>query len=415
MEDTLSGNGTAHDAAQHAMMVNLSGGDPSALRRGDQAKGLRFEAVLLLVVLAIGACSRADPIEQARIAAGRAPTSTLPPVPGEGAPYPNLGTVPARPETTAPEARQALAESLVADRANARYIGQPVVPTVPRAAPATTQTPPSASAASVMASPGGGVLGAVEEQPPPLGAVAPPPIAGAPLRATDPVATASPPPSSAPMPEPVRPQPASPITTEPLNPPPPAMPDELPAQARTAAIGAIAAPREPERQHAPAEAERPPPLPVAPVVETPLPRSDPSPAPAPVQQVTIPARPSAPPPAPIAPSVIVDRTALQPQRSAGRTSGYALSFLPGTTAIASADRAMLGRLAASSGGATFRVTGFADEQGTGRALDLPIARARAVADALRAAGVAADAIELGGEARPGPAGRGAEVTLVYSR
>jgi outer membrane protein OmpA-like peptidoglycan-associated protein len=76
---------------------------------------------------------------------------------------------------------------------------------------------------------------------------------------------------------------------------------------------------------------------------------------------------------------------------------------------------MLGRLAASGGGATFRVTGFADEQGTGRALDLPIARARAVADALRAEGVAADAIELGGEARTGPAGRGAEVTLVYSR
>lgn len=398
------------------MMVNLSGGDPSALRRGDQAKGLRFEVVLLLAVLAIGACSRADPIEQARLAAGRAPTSTLPPVPGEGAPYPNLGTVPARPETTSPEARQALAESLVADRANARYVGQPVVPTVPRAAPAPAQPPPPANATSVMASQGGSVLGAVEEQPPPLGAIAPPPIAGAPPRASELAATPSPPLSSAPMSEPARPLPPAAITAEPLSPPPPAMPDELPAPARAAAIGGtIAASREPLRQDAVAEAPGSSTVPVAPIVTAPLPPPEPPPIPAPVQQAALPARPSAPPPAPIAPSVIVDRTALQPQRSSGRASGYALAFLPGTTAIASADRAMLGRLAASSQGATFRVTGYADEQGTGRALDLPIARARAVADALRAAGVAADAIELGGEARPGPAGRGAEVTLVYSR
>uniref|UniRef100_UPI0034587247 OmpA family protein n=1 Tax=Elioraea sp. TaxID=2185103 RepID=UPI0034587247 len=164
-------------------------------------------------------------------------------------------------------------------------------------------------------------------------------------------------------------------------------------------------------------------VPIAPVLAAPLapaapertPPSAPAPPAASTQQAELAARPSPPPTAPVAPSVIVDRTALQPQRLGPGASGYALAFLPGTTAIASPDRAMLTRLAASGRGATFRVTGFADEQGTGRALDLPIARARAVADALRAEGVAADAIELGGEARPGPAGRGAEVRLVYSR
>jgi outer membrane protein OmpA-like peptidoglycan-associated protein len=112
---------------------------------------------------------------------------------------------------------------------------------------------------------------------------------------------------------------------------------------------------------------------------------------------------------------VVDRTALLPQGRGGGGSGHALAFLPGTATVAAADRAILARLATTGRGATFRVTGFADDPGTGRALDLPIARARAVADVLRAAGVAAEAIELGGEARPGPAGRGAEVTLVYSR
>jgi outer membrane protein OmpA-like peptidoglycan-associated protein len=186
------------------------------------------------------------------------------------------------------------------------------------------------------------------------------------------------------------------------------MPDELPPGARAAA-------------EAPARTPEPaPPGVAAPAVAAPVVAAPVVAAPAGVPQAALPARPAAPQlaapqPAPIAPSVIVDRTALQPQRSSGSASGYALAFLPGTTSIASADRAMLARLAAAGRGATFRVTGYADEQGTGRALDLPIARARAVADALRAEGVAAEAIELGGAARPGPAGRGAEVTLVHAR
>jgi len=111
---------------------------------------------------------------------------------------------------------------------------------------------------------------------------------------------------------------------------------------------------------------------------------------------------------------VVDRTALLPVVPAAEGPGYALDFLPGTVTLAAADRAVLADLAARGRGATFRITGFGDGGGA-RALDLPLARARAVADALRAAGVAAEQIELGGSARPGPAGRGAEVRLIYSR
>ena len=95
---------------------------------------------MLALMLAATACSSGpDPIERARLAAGRAPTSTLPEAPGQNQPFPNLGSVPARPETIAPEARRRLEDALVADRANARYVGQPVVPTVP---PTSVSAPP---------------------------------------------------------------------------------------------------------------------------------------------------------------------------------------------------------------------------------------------------------------------------------
>lgn len=101
--------------------------------------------------------------------------------------------------------------------------------------------------------------------------------------------------------------------------------------------------------------------------------------------------------------------------TAAAGQAYALSFLPGTETLVARDRAVLAGLASRGSGATFRITGFSDEPGGRRALDLPLARARVIADVLRAAGVPAEAIELGGAARQGPAGRGAEVRLVYSR
>jgi len=393
----------------------------------------------LLFAFALGlallpACSRTDPIEQARVAAGRAPTSTLPPVPGAGEPYPNLGSVPPRPETTSPAARQALANALVADRANARYVGQPATPPVPRGQVAEAPAPLAApmGAASPM------LFGAEEDAAVPMlpPAPAPPPIAGTPRPDPEPppsapppavlgVPQAPPPPSvpaatpaaqaSAPLPPAGRTEtaPIAPIAIEPLTPPPPpAMPSELPARARSPEPAAAAA----------VPSARPDPPPVL----LPAPPRGASPAAAPMARAADPPAPppttqspgaQAPSPAqPVQPSVIVDRTALQPTAPrATAASGYALSFLRGTSTIVTADLAVLASLAGRGRGATFQVTGFADEAGAGRALDLPLARARAVADALRAAGVPAEQIELGGSARPGPAGRGAEVRLVYTR
>jgi outer membrane protein OmpA-like peptidoglycan-associated protein len=148
-------------------------------------------------------------------------------------------------------------------------------------------------------------------------------------------------------------------------------------------------------------AEPPRPAPAVPPVPAVVP------APAPVVAPVVAAPPN--------PAVVIDRSALLGARTGPQGQAYALSFLPGTQTLVPQDRAVLAGLASRGSGATFRVTGFSDEAGAGRALDLPLARARVVADALRAAGVPAEAIELGGAARQGPAGRGAEVRLVYSR
>jgi outer membrane protein OmpA-like peptidoglycan-associated protein len=434
---------TAHDAAQHAMTslsreTRASGGTGQARRRIGRIPHLRGVALGLalaalgLAALGLAACAGPDPIERARLAAGRAPTTTLPPVPGEGQPYPNLGTVPARPATIEPAERRALEDALVADRANARYVGQPVVPTVPRAAPAAATLPP---AAAPLEAAGGMLMGAEETTPPPLGVQPAPPIAGAPVTAEAlPPPPAAPPPPPGPIADAPRAAGAG-IALEELPPPPaPAMPEELSARALAAASAplapsptAIAAPAPPPAPTPLAAALPASPPPIAPMAAAPVllpagPREAPTPAPvaaptlAPIPAPAMAAAPPPPPPpAPPQPSVVVDRGALLATRPSPTDQAYALAFLPGTETLVMRDRAVLAGLAARGSGATFRVTGFSDEAGSGRALDLPLARARVVADALRAAGVPADAIELGGAARQGPAGRGAEVRLVYSR
>ena len=399
------------------MTVSDAVADPRAGPQRDQARpgpALRTEAFrraapLLGVVLALAACAGEDPIERARIAAGRAPTATLPPVPGQGETFPNLGSVPARPATTSPEARRALENALVADRANARHVGQPATPVVPRAqvAEATPSPTPLGQTAPSL-------LGPSPEEQPPIGVPPPPPpppIAGSPQAPSPPPASPAAPSAAPDLPSPAppariaeaapppipptRPAPPQPVETAPIGrvavealaPPPPAMPEELPQRS--------------------ADPARPPAAALPPARPQPL-----SPDPPPV---LLPAERAAPPSVrAAAPAVVVDRTALLPVVPAAEGPGYALDFLPGTVTLAAADRAVLADLAARSRGATFRITGFGDAGGT-RALDLPLARARAVADALRAAGVAAEQIELGGSARPGPAGRGAEVRLIYSR
>lgn len=351
--------------------------DPSAPGRGDQAKrrvcGRAWGACLALVMLA--ACGpSANPLEWARTAVGRAPTAELPPVPGADQPYPNLGTVPERPVPPTPEERRRIADALVADRENARHAGPPVMP-----APVGV-TPPPAPAGSPLTAPAATPLGATEDGAAvpgmvaplvPLPAPQPPPIAGAPR----PAGTAEP----APAAPPAAPEPRA----DAVPPPPPA--------------------RAPE----PAQAAAPAPPPAAAPAAAPAPAAATPPA-APV--------PAAAPPPPD-PSVVVDRTALPPPRATPAVAlpagqGAALAFAPGSATLPAEARAVVARFAAGRGGAVVRVTGFRDSAGGD--LGLALARAQAVAQALRSAGTPAEAIELAAEPRPGPAGRGAEMRLVYS-
>lgn len=315
--------------------------DPSAPAMGDQAKGRGFGRApsACLVVLGLAACGPSlDLLETARVLAGRAPTTDLPAVPGADRPYPNLGTVPARPVPPSPEERRRIADALVADRENARHVGLPVMPARAGNTPPPAQPPPPLTAAS--ATPLG-----------PFDAGADVPGGVAPL---------------APLPAP----PPSPIA---------------------------GAPR-------PGEAAADPPAPAPPV--TPQPRAEAAPSPA---APSLPPRPD--------PSVIVDRAALPPPRATPAVTlpagqGAALAFPPGSATLPEEARAVVARFAAGRGGAVVRVTGYRDS--TGGDLGLALARAQAVAQALRGAGTPAEAIELAAEPRPGPAGRGAEMRLVYS-
>ncbi|GIX10625.1 MAG: hypothetical protein KatS3mg116_2335 [Elioraea sp.] len=333
--------------------------DPSAPGMGDQAKWpvLGRARVACLVLLALASCGpRGDPLEAVRVAAGRAPTAELPPVPGADRPYPGLGSVPERPVPPSAEARRRIADALIADRENARHVGAPVM------RPDAAGPPASAVQSAPLEAPPATPLGATERGASVPGAVAPlvpppappaPPIAGAPAAGGPP---SVPPP--APVPAPVR----AALPDPPADPPPPAF---GPTAARPASPPAAS--------------------PAAPA------RAD--------------------------PSVIVDRSALPPPRAVRPASlpagqGAALAFPPGSAALPAEMRAVVARFAAGRGTALVRVTGYRDTEGGDLALAL--ARAQAVAQALRGAGTPAEAIELAAEPRPGPAGRGAEMRLVYS-
>lgn len=92
-------------------------------------------------------------------------------------------------------------------------------------------------------------------------------------------------------------------------------------------------------------------------------------------------------------------------------SGAAIVFARGSANLPPGERDTLLAVARTRGAAGLRVIGFLDA--AGEDLGLALARAQAVAQALRAAGVPAEAMEIAAEARPGPAGRGAEVRLIY--
>jgi outer membrane protein OmpA-like peptidoglycan-associated protein len=371
--------------------------DPSAAGMGDQAKARvcgRFAWPACLVVLALAACGpRSDPLELARTTAGRAATADLPPVPGADRPYPSLGTVPERPVPPPATLRRQISDALVADRENARHSGPPMTPgeVIASGRPVIEATELQAPAATPLEpTPLGTDMPGIVAPDSPAPAPAVPPIAGAPAPRLAEPQTAS---ASA-APAATEPAPSLPMAAEP---PPPAMPEET----RSAATPAPSPPPAPAPAAAPAPAREPPPPPREPAAAPPPP----------------PVLAPAPPPRPD-PSVTVDRSALPPSRPSPSVTplppgqGAALDFPRGSATLQPEARAVVARFAAARGAATIRVTGYRD--GAGDDLGLPLARAQAVAQALRRAGTPAEAIELAAEPRPGPAGRGAEMRLVYS-
>ncbi len=294
--------------------------------------------------------------------------------PGADAPYPNLATVPAKPTPPDAEAMQKLTDSLIADRTNAQHAAQ-----------ATPLTDPS----SPTASPG---LFGVGTAPPPGPAVASaaPTNAKAPAGADAPSTSASAgaaPTASASMPA-VNTPPAAPASA-------PRRPVQSAQLAPQAATPDPAASPAPPPAQAPAPAVVPAPAAVAPEVLPDLPAGPPG----------RPGAAGAPPP-PVAAPVPM------PAQAAGVATAT-IVFVEGSTSLAAPGADEVKSFAGKRGNGVIVVTGFGDAASSdptaqSAAVVLGLARAQAVADALKQAGVPGNAIRVSAEA----SGRGASLRLI---
>lgn len=267
-----------------------------------------------------------------------------PPPPNADAPYPNLATVPPRPAPVDTAARAALANGLVADRTNAQYAASLApLPTVPAARPAAPAPLPADAGAS---------------------------------GATLPAAAAPPPPKVGPL--------------GPPQPPLAAVPATPPRRAPTQPVQAAALPA-PTQDPTPGVAR-----PAAPIATLPpIPDAPPPPprltgAPAAVAPTPSPATPAPPPPPP------------PPAPTPG--APVLVAFPPGSATLPVESLGALKFLARQRGAQPVAVTGYGDAATSSpaaqsAALPLAIARARAIASNLLAAGVPASAIRINAEAQ----------------
>ena len=160
-----------------------------------------------------GARANINPVQWWHGLQGGAIAQQRPPPPNADAPYPNLGSIPPKPEMPDPAARQRIADALAVDRANAQYEATLApLPNVPHArnppgllGTPSPPTPPDENAASAS-------LEAANA--PPAPATGPAKHAAAKL--------AAPPPPGAPAALPsATPEPAGPPPVVPAAPPPP--------------------------------------------------------------------------------------------------------------------------------------------------------------------------------------------------
>jgi outer membrane protein OmpA-like peptidoglycan-associated protein len=307
--------------------------------------------VLALLLAGCSTLEVVNPVHIYHSIVGGEVAKDRPPPPGSDQGDPNLASVPPKPTPPDKEAMDRLTQGLIADRENTHYTNA--------ATPLPDPSSPSASPSLF----GAGTL--------------PPPVKPAPVGA----ATASLPAASAPP----APPPASDAPAAPPSPAPRKAVESTPLAAPDQAPPAGNAPPAPPTVAAPAGV---PTIPEAP-----------------------PARPAAAPVAAPSPPAFVEPLPAAP--SPAGTTGKPVSFDPGVSTLSSAELDSLKAFAAQRKGAAIAVTGYGDAVSSdpaaqASALALAITRAKAVAAALVADGVPANAIQTGTEA----AGRGAFVRLL---
>lgn len=335
----------------------------------------RAGVIVALLGVGLAGCSyvpdAANPVNWYKELTGAEPARQAgAPPPG---PYPDIRQIPERPQVTPPEERRRILEGLVADRANARYVEEPIGRDGTATAPLPSQAkPPSPPAAA-----------------PTAGAPSMPPAAltPAPARSMAPLRTPAPPSST------VRPPPSEPVRT---------------TVARPATAPAAGDPTRDAYRRRLAESGATKPL-VA-MAATPAARA-----------------PDLTPPAAVKPPVA--------QRAAATSSNSFLVasfvFPAGSDKLSSGDRTTLTEVARlARQGAVVRIIGRAPVSEVGgdivggmvAGLDLAMQRANAIAKELRSKGVPARRISLSAEGAEGAGsafpnladeGRGTEIYLDY--
>ncbi|HEY0185226.1 MAG TPA: OmpA family protein [Rhodopila sp.] len=325
--------------------------------------------------------------------------------PGADQPYPNISTVPAKPEPPDPEALKKLTDSLVADRTNAQHAAQaaPLAdPSSPSASPnlfgvGTAPPPPPPGATPPTKA---GTSGAPQG---PTAAGAPssaPGTPGAPFASASLPAVTAPPaaPSAAPR-KPVQSAPLAAPDTEPTpGAPTPGAASSVPAVASPTAPAATTAPAQPPAAAA-ANPARPPAISGTPDstvagVSPPLPDAPP-------------ARPAGAPPPPAAP------IASNPMPVPSTGTSATIVFVDQASNLSQPAADEVKAFATKRGNGTISVTGYGDSTSNdpdaqSAALNLGLSRAQSIVDALKAAGVPGNAIRVSAEA----SGHGASLRLL---
>ena len=338
------------------MMVSDRGAQARRVKIPTQAV-LRGSAMLLAVSSLLVGCSSTssmNPVNWWHRQQGGKIAEQRPPPPGADQPFPNMATVPAKPETPDAEALKKLTASLVADRTNAQHAAQ----SAPLADPSSPTASPS-------------LFGVGSAPPPPPPSATPPTTGSGPpgtqvASASMPAVTAPPAPATAPR---------KAVETAPL---------EAPAASTPAASTPAATTPAATTPTATAAAGPQPALPAAP-----------------------PERPAAagpPPVLPVAPPPM-------PEPSTGQSA--TIVFLEGASGLSQPATDEIKAFAAKRGNGTIAVTGYGDSpssdpEAQSAALTLGLSRAQSIFDALKQDGVPSNAIRVSAEA----SGRGALLHLM---